>query len=93
MQLHLGVEVTADDARVMISLVRRQPDGEFRDAIIAMLIREVVLAEKIGSFPSGVTAADARLEEETTDRPGTGLPLDLAERGRGLGEQASVILH
>ncbi len=76
MQLHLGVEVTAADARVMISLVRRQPDGEFRDAIIAMLIREIVLAEKTSSFPGDVTAAVARLEEETWDRPGTGLRID-----------------
>ena len=76
MQLHLGVTVTAADARVMISLVRRQPDGDFRDAIIAMLIREVVLAEKTGSFPGDVIAAVARLEEETRDRPGTGLRID-----------------
>jgi Domain of unknown function (DUF4365) len=76
MQLHLGVPVTADDARAMTSLVQRQPDGEFRDAIIAMLIREVILAEKAGSFPDDVTAAVARLEEETRDRPGTGLRID-----------------
>ena len=73
MQLHLGVPVTASSARVMIGLVRRQPDGEFRDAIIAMLLREAVLAEKTGSFPADVTEAVGRLEEETRDRPGTGL--------------------
>jgi hypothetical protein len=73
MQLHLGVPVTASDARVMIGLVQRQPDGEFRDAIIAMLLREVVLAEKTSSFPADVTEAIGRLEEETRDRPGSGL--------------------
>lgn len=73
MQLHLGVQVTADDARVMINLVQRQPDGEFRDAIIAMLIREAAIAEKTGSFPKDVITAITRLEEQTQDRPGTGL--------------------
>ena len=76
MQLHLGVPVTPDDARVMIDLVQRQPDGEFRDAIIAMLIREAALAEQAGAFPDDVSAEIARLEAETTDRPGTGLRID-----------------
>jgi hypothetical protein len=76
MQLHLGVQVTADDARAMISLAGRQPDGEFRDAIIAMLIREAALAEKTSPFPDDITAAVARLAEETRDRPSTGLRID-----------------
>jgi hypothetical protein len=81
MQLHLGVPVTADDARVMVSLVQRQPDGEFRDAIIAMLIREVILAKKADSFPDDVTTAVAHLETETRDRPGIGLRIDPDDDG------------
>jgi hypothetical protein len=76
MQLHLGVRVTADDARVMTGLVHRLFDGEFRDAIIAMLIREVGLAEKNDTFPADVTTAVAQLEAQTRDRPGTGLRID-----------------
>jgi len=76
MQLHLGVEVTADDARVMIDLVRRLSDGEFRDAIIAMLIREAAIAKQAGAFPEDVNSEITRLEAETTDRPGTGLRFD-----------------
>ncbi len=76
MQLHLGVEVIPKDARVMIDLVRRLPDGEFRDAIIAMLIREAAIAGQTGAFPDDVTTDITRLEAETADRPGTGLRID-----------------
>lgn len=77
MQLHLAVPVTPDDARIMTELAQRQADGEFRDAIIAMLIREVILApESAAAFPEDITAAVARLEEETRNRPGTGLRID-----------------
>ena len=58
MQLHLGVTVTAGAARVMIGLTGRLPDGEFRDAIIAMLIREAALAKDSGAFPADLIAAD-----------------------------------
>jgi len=34
MQLHVGVDVPAGAARVMIGLTGRLPDGEFRDAVI-----------------------------------------------------------
>lgn len=82
MQLHLGVPVVADDARVMTDLAQRQPDGEFRDAIIAMLIREVLLApQPTTPFPDDVIGAVARLEEETRNRPGTGLRIDPDDEG------------
>ena len=76
MQLHLGVPVTPEHARVMTGLVHRLPDGEFRDAIIAMLIREVALAAAHGTFPADVTTSVAQLAEQTKDRPGTGLRID-----------------
>jgi hypothetical protein len=76
MQLHLGVEVTAEDARVMIDMVRRLPDAEFRDAIVATLIREAAIAGQSGAFPGDVTTEITRLEAETAGRPGTGLRID-----------------
>jgi hypothetical protein len=76
MQLHLGVPVSADTARVMIGLAGRLPDGEFRDAIIAMLIREAALAQCAGTFPADLIAEIAQLEAATRDRPGTGLRID-----------------
>jgi hypothetical protein len=76
MQLHLGVQVSAGAARVMISLAGRLPDGEFRDAVIAMLIREAVLAEDSGTLPGDVLQAIAQLETSTASRPGTGLRID-----------------
>jgi hypothetical protein len=76
MQLHLGVTVTADDAQVMISITGRLPDGEFRDAIIAMLIREAAVAKGSDTFPADLIAAIAQLEADTRNRPGTGLRID-----------------
>lgn len=76
MQLHLGVPVTADDAQVMIGLAGRLPDGEFRDAVIAMLIREAALAKTTGTFPADLITAVAQLEADTGNRPGTGLRFD-----------------
>ena len=80
MQLHLGVTVTADDARVMIGMAGRLPDGEFRDAIIAMLIREAAVAKDSGTFPADLIAAIAQLEADTRNRPGTGLRIDPCRR-------------
>ncbi len=76
MQLHLGVTVTADDAQVMISITGRLPDGEFRDAIIAMLIREAAVARDSEVYPADLIAAIAQLEADTRNRPGTGLRID-----------------
>lgn len=76
MQLHLGVTVTAADAQVMISMAGRLPDGEFRDAIIAMLIREAAVAKDSDIFPADLITAIAQLEADTMNRPGTGLRID-----------------
>lgn len=76
MQLHLGITVTADDAQVMISMAGRLPDGEFRDATIAMLIREAAVAKDSGTFPADLIGAIAQLEADTRNRPGTGLRID-----------------
>lgn len=76
MQLHVGVDVPAGAARVMIGLTGRLPDGEFRDAIIAMLIREAALAQDRGAYPADLLAAIAQLETATASRPGTGLRID-----------------
>lgn len=76
MQLHLGVTVTAEDAQVMISIAGRLPDGEFRDAVIAMLIREAAAAKDSDTLPANLIAAIAQLEADTENRPGTGLRID-----------------
>ena len=76
MQLHVGVDVPAGAARVMIRLTGRLPDGEFRDAIIAMLIREAVLAQDRGAYPADLLATIAQLQAATASRPGTGLRID-----------------
>ena len=41
MQLHLGVPLTVT-TRAMTGIAQRQPDGQFRDAIIGLLVREVL---------------------------------------------------
>lgn len=76
MQLHVGVDVPVGAARVMIGLTGRLPDGEFRDAIIAMLIREATLAQRRGAYPADLLAMIAQLEAATASRPGTGLRID-----------------
>jgi hypothetical protein len=42
MQLHLGVPLSPDDARTMIGIAERQPDGDVRDATIGLLAHEVI---------------------------------------------------
>ena len=82
MQLHVGVDVPAGAARVMIGLTDRLPDGEFRDAIIAMLIREAALAQDRGAYPADLLAKIAQLASATAGRPGTGLRVDPGDDAR-----------
>jgi hypothetical protein len=78
MQLHLGVALSADDARIMVGIAERQPDGDFRDATIGLLAREVLFTspEPGSPFPSDVTDAVTRLLEQAESRPGTLLHLE-----------------
>lgn len=73
MQLHLGVPLTTDDARTMTGIAHRQPDGPFRDATIALLIREVLLTppEPGAQFPADVIDAVRQLREQAENRPGS----------------------
>lgn len=73
MQLHLGVPLTPDDARAMTGIAHRQPDGRFRDATIALLIREVLLTppEPGAQFPADVIDAVRQLREQAENRPGS----------------------
>jgi hypothetical protein len=77
MQLHLGVPLSPDDARTMIGIAERQPDGDFRDATIGLLAREVIFTspEPGSPFPSDVTNAVTRLREQAESRPGNLLRL------------------
>jgi hypothetical protein len=72
MQLHLGVPLSRDDARTIIGIAERQPDGDFRDATIGLLAREVLFTspEPGSPFPSDVIGAVTRLREQAGSRPG-----------------------
>jgi len=77
MQLHLGVPLSPDDARTMIGIAERQPDGDFRAATIGILLREVIFTspEPGRPCPSDVTEAVTRLREQAESRPGSLLRL------------------
>ena len=77
MQLHLGVPLSPDDARTMIGIAQRQPDGDVRDATIGLLAREVIFtAPEPGSpVPAEITDAVTRLREQAERRPGSLLSL------------------
>jgi hypothetical protein len=66
----------------MTGLTGRLPDGEFRDAIIAMLIREAALAQDRGAYPADLLTTIAQLASATAGRPGTGLRIDPADDAR-----------
>jgi hypothetical protein len=52
LRLHLGTDVSADDARQMVLLVRDQPPGPVRDMAVTLLVREVILRpEATGRTP------------------------------------------
>jgi len=72
MQLHLGVPLSAEDARTMIGIAERQPNGELRDATIGLLAREVIFTspEPGSPFPSDIIDAVRRLQEQAANRPG-----------------------
>jgi Domain of unknown function (DUF4365) len=77
MQLHLGVSITPGDAQVMVGIVQRQPDGQFRDAVIGLLVREVLLTahEPGARFSAEVTDAVRDLQEQAANRPGSTMRL------------------
>ena len=59
MQLHLGEPVAPDDALIMADIAQRQPDGPLHDAIIALLVREVLLTAPVPGAPFSAELADA----------------------------------
>jgi hypothetical protein len=69
MLLHLGAPVTAEDARIMADLANRQPGGNYRDAIIALLIREVLPNRGGTPFPKDVVDTAGHLAEQAAHRP------------------------
>lgn len=77
MQLHLGVPLSTDDARTMIGIAERQPDGDVRDATIGLLAREVIFTtpDPGSPFPSDITNAVTCLREQAESRPGNLLRL------------------
>ena len=76
-QLHLGVPLTPGDAPTMIGIAARQPDGQLRDAVIALLAREVLHTQpQPGSrFPTDVVQQVRQLQEQAVNRPGGALRL------------------
>jgi hypothetical protein len=77
MQLHLGVPLSPDDARTMIGIAERLPDGEIRDATIGLLVREVIFTrpDPGNPIPVEITNAVTRLREQAESRPGNLLRL------------------
>jgi len=77
MQLHLGVPLSPGDARTMIGIAERLPDGDVRDATIGLLVREVIFtrADPGNPFPAETTDAVTRLREQAENRPGNLLRL------------------
>ncbi len=77
MQLHLGVPLTPDDARIMTDIAHRQPDGQLRSAIIGHLVREVLLTPQRGNnpYPKSIIDGVQLLTEEVGHGPGPGLRL------------------
>ena len=77
-QLHLGVPLTPGDAHVMVGIAQRQPDGQFRDAIIGLLVREVLFTppEPGTSFSADVVDAVRQFQEQAANRPGSTVRLD-----------------
>jgi hypothetical protein len=77
MQLHLGVPLTPGDAPTMIGIAARQPDGRFRDAVIGLLAREVLLTppQPGSQFPADVVQQVRQLQEQAVNRPGGTLRL------------------
>ncbi len=72
-ELHLGVPLTPADAAIMAGIAERQPDGQFRDATIALLAREVLhTPPRPGeSFSADVTETARRMEEQAERRSGS----------------------
>ncbi|MFD4637389.1 DUF4365 domain-containing protein [Lentzea sp. NPDC058436] len=73
MQLHIGVSLSADDALLMVDLVRRLPPGDLRSAIIGHLVSEVFHAPT-GDYetysPSVAEAVKGFAEEISHDSRG-----------------------
>ena len=71
-QLHFGVELTVDDAQVLIEIAHGLPDGALREVAVGMLVREVLLAPpQPGTRHSDQAKLDVgRLQEQIRNRPG-----------------------
>lgn len=67
---HCSNVSTSDDARTMIGIVQRQADSQFRDAIIGLLVREVLLTPpaQVLSFP----LTSSILSATSSNRPRAG---------------------
>ncbi len=77
MQLHLGVPLTPGDASTMASIAERQPDGQFRDAVIGLLVREVLLSpsEPGTHFADDIVDDVRQLQQQAENRPGSTIRL------------------
>lgn len=64
-QLQLGEKLAVESAATMVDVIERMPDGDLRDAVISVLIREVKLAPQDPTIvydPAVVAAAAAHLD-------------------------------
>jgi hypothetical protein len=71
-ELHFGVDLTIDDAQVLIDIAHRLPDGTLRDTAVTMLVREVLLVDPQPGFQHSdqVRQQVQRLHEQALHRPG-----------------------
>lgn len=91
MHLHLGVPLSDDDARVVIDLLGRQPEGELREAIVRVLAREEQLRREIGQpYPEDIAAAARDFSRSVDGRTGTGSPIDDEDALRRALERADL---
>jgi hypothetical protein len=77
MQLHLGVPLTPGDASTMASIAEHQPDGQFRDAVIGLLVREVLLSpsEPGTHFADDIVDDVRQLQQQAENRPASTIRL------------------
>ena len=74
MQLHIGEDIPAEDVRVMLDMASRQPDGELRDAIIGLVVREVLFTpDPKVAYPTEVIQRTTALSATVTNTPGSAL--------------------
>jgi hypothetical protein len=77
LQLHLGVPLSNGDARTLVALLQRQPQGELRSAMVGLLIREVLSTDLAGqpAYTDDIISAATEHAAGLERGPGPGMRL------------------